>query len=213
MAEKLSAPEPCYGILPTGREVNTTVFCRDRNCSSINHRIPREAGSKTHLSSSSILTPSTFPSQSEVELKKLGLGHEDPESYGSNQQLVKGIPPTSSSRWGPRRLIAQVRAGKVKRKSCVLFVLAPCTVILVIVIAVVAYFTVRAKKHPNLTVDLGYAQYKGFRTSNGIDKWFGMRYAAPPLGDLRFRAPQDPLSASKQTAFQVSLPPFLCNIA
>lgn len=43
-----------------------------------------------------------------------------------------------------------------------------------------------------LTVDLGYAQYKGAATANGVKQFLGMRYAAPPLGDLRWRAPQDP---------------------
>ncbi|KFY87700.1 hypothetical protein V500_06825 [Pseudogymnoascus sp. VKM F-4518 (FW-2643)] len=209
MADKLSTPEACYGILPTGREVSTTVFCRDRNCSSANHRTSGEPGSKplsrpgykAQRSSFSVFTQSTFrsrSSQSEAELNRQS--PEDPESY-SNRQLAKGTLPAGSSKWNPRHLIAQVRAGKIKRKTWILYVLAPCTIILVIVIAVVAVFTVRAKQRPNLNVDLGYVQYKGIRTPNGIDKWLGMRYAAPPLGDLRFRAPQDPLPASKQTAF------------
>ncbi|ROW04766.1 hypothetical protein VMCG_04733 [Cytospora schulzeri] len=42
------------------------------------------------------------------------------------------------------------------------------------------------------TVDLGYAKYRGTRLSGGVDQYLGMRYASPPLGDLRFRAPQDP---------------------
>jgi carboxylesterase type B len=29
--------------------------------------------------------------------------------------------------------------------------------------------------------------------NNGISHWLGIRYAAPPLGDLRFRAPQEPI--------------------
>lgn len=41
------------------------------------------------------------------------------------------------------------------------------------------------------TVALDYATYKG-TNSNGITKWLGMRYAAAPIGDLRFAAPQDP---------------------
>ena len=220
MADKLSSPEPCYGILPTGREVSTTVFCRDRNCSSANHKTRGEEpgpkalsrpGYKAQRSSFSVFTQSTFrsrSSKSEVELN--GQSPEDPES---NRQLAKGTLPAGSSRWSPRHLIAQVRAGKIKRKSWILFVMTPCTIILVIIIAVVAYLTVKNKKHPNLNVDLGYVQYKGSRGPNGIDRWLGMRYAAPPLGDLRFRAPQDPLPASKETALQVSLPPVLFNVA
>lgn len=42
-------------------------------------------------------------------------------------------------------------------------------------------------------VDLGYARYEG-HTHSGVTQWLGMRFAAPPVGDLRFAAPQDPLS-------------------
>ena len=41
-------------------------------------------------------------------------------------------------------------------------------------------------------VDLGYTKYQGTKLNNGITQWLGMRYAAPPVGDLRFRAPVDP---------------------
>ncbi|KAL4969240.1 putative triacylglycerol lipase [Aspergillus stella-maris] len=43
-----------------------------------------------------------------------------------------------------------------------------------------------------VVVDLGYAQYRGQTLSNGIAQWLGIRYAAPPLGSLRFSAPQNP---------------------
>ena len=42
-------------------------------------------------------------------------------------------------------------------------------------------------------VDVSYTQYLGTPLSNGITQWLGMRFAAPPLDDLRFAAPQDPL--------------------
>lgn len=41
-------------------------------------------------------------------------------------------------------------------------------------------------------VDLGYAKYRGHQTPHGVSEWLGMRYAAPPVGELRFEAPQDP---------------------
>lgn len=41
-------------------------------------------------------------------------------------------------------------------------------------------------------VDLDYAQYKGTALSSGVNQYLGMRYAAAPLGDLRFRAPAPP---------------------
>lgn len=44
-----------------------------------------------------------------------------------------------------------------------------------------------------LTVDLGYSQYQGAAVENGINQYLGMRFAAPPLGDLRFRGPADPV--------------------
>ncbi|KAJ7115720.1 Alpha/Beta hydrolase protein [Mycena epipterygia] len=42
-------------------------------------------------------------------------------------------------------------------------------------------------------VDLGYAQYQGTVSPSNISHFLGIRYAAAPLGDLRFRAPQPPL--------------------
>ncbi|KAL3475334.1 Alpha/Beta hydrolase protein [Aspergillus californicus] len=56
--------------------------------------------------------------------------------------------------------------------------------------ALVVLFTLAEAK--DVVVDLGYAQYKGQALSNGISQWLGIRYAAPPLGSLRFSAPQDP---------------------
>ncbi|KAJ7432394.1 Alpha/Beta hydrolase protein [Mycena latifolia] len=42
-------------------------------------------------------------------------------------------------------------------------------------------------------VDLGYAKYQGsVDTSANITTFLGIRYAAPPTGDLRFRAPESP---------------------
>ncbi|KAJ7235638.1 alpha beta-hydrolase [Mycena haematopus] len=43
-------------------------------------------------------------------------------------------------------------------------------------------------------VDLCYAQYQGaVNTANNITHFLGIRYAAAPLGNLRFRAPQPPV--------------------
>ncbi|KAF9064636.1 Alpha/Beta hydrolase protein [Rhodocollybia butyracea] len=42
-------------------------------------------------------------------------------------------------------------------------------------------------------IDLGYAKYQGaFDSLNNVTSYLGMRYAAPPVGELRFRAPQAP---------------------
>lgn len=45
-------------------------------------------------------------------------------------------------------------------------------------------------------VNLGYSQYEGTTLSSGVNQYLGMRYAAPPLGELRFRAPAEPLTTS-----------------
>jgi hypothetical protein len=41
-------------------------------------------------------------------------------------------------------------------------------------------------------VNLDYASYRGRSLPNGVSQWLGMRFAAPPIGDLRFAAPEDP---------------------
>ncbi|KAF4500774.1 cholinesterase precursor [Fusarium agapanthi] len=43
------------------------------------------------------------------------------------------------------------------------------------------------------TVDLGYSKYKGNVLDNGVSEWLGVRYAAAPVKDLRFKLPQDPI--------------------
>jgi hypothetical protein len=42
-------------------------------------------------------------------------------------------------------------------------------------------------------IDVGYTKYQGITHDTGVTQWLGIRYAAPPLGDLRFAVPQDPL--------------------
>jgi hypothetical protein len=49
----------------------------------------------------------------------------------------------------------------------------------------------------SLTVDLGYSKYVGYNGDNGVDQWWGIRYAAPPVGDLRWAAPADPVVDGK----------------
>lgn len=63
-------------------------------------------------------------------------------------------------------------------------------------------------------VDLGYSIYRGIRLSAGIDQYVGMRFAAPPLGHLRFRAPRDPVQESSiQDAVTVGCPKSLSPIS
>ncbi|KAJ7690782.1 Carboxylesterase [Mycena olivaceomarginata] len=47
-------------------------------------------------------------------------------------------------------------------------------------------------------IDLGYAQYQGaVDTLSNITQFLGIRYAAPPIGDLRFRAPHAPVKTAE----------------
>ena len=48
----------------------------------------------------------------------------------------------------------------------------------------------------NPVVKLDYTPYRGTALPNGVSQWLGIRYAAPPLGDLRFQTPQDPISGN-----------------
>jgi carboxylesterase type B len=47
----------------------------------------------------------------------------------------------------------------------------------------------------NTLVDVGYAKYQGAVVDSklGVSAWKGIQYAAPPVGKLRFAAPQDPI--------------------
>lgn len=56
------------------------------------------------------------------------------------------------------------------------------------------------------TVALNYSTYVGTAQTGGtgVTEWLGIRYAAPPLGDLRFQRPQDPVvNTTVQIADQV----------
>ncbi len=66
----------------------------------------------------------------------------------------------------------------------------------------------RATNSIPLTVDLGYAKYTGADAKNGVSQWFGIRYAAAPVGDLRFRAPRDPAVENKVITANTVLSPF-----
>ncbi|KAG1838521.1 Alpha/Beta hydrolase protein [Suillus subalutaceus] len=61
-------------------------------------------------------------------------------------------------------------------------------------------------------VNLAYAQYQGsVDTATNITSFLGIRYAAPPVGDLRWAAPQPPLAVSGVQ--QATTQPNECNQA
>lgn len=73
---------------------------------------------------------------------------------------------------------------------------------LVLVAAASVFSVVRAV---NTVVDVGYAQYKGavVDAKLGVSAWKGIQYAAPPVGILRFAAPQDPVAKGLINATRV----------
>lgn len=59
----------------------------------------------------------------------------------------------------------------------------------------------------DVTVNLNYSTYVGTAQTGGtgVSEWLGIRYAAPPVGDLRFKRPQDPVvNTTTQMANQVT---------
>ncbi|GFP59283.1 probable secreted lipase ARB_02369 [Trichoderma asperellum] len=55
----------------------------------------------------------------------------------------------------------------------------------------------RSAARPAPQVDLGYAVYEGvYNDTYNLNTWKSIRYAAPPIGNLRWQAPQPPLNAT-----------------
>ncbi|KAI1373239.1 putative carboxylesterase [Hypoxylon crocopeplum] len=58
------------------------------------------------------------------------------------------------------------------------------------------------------TVDLGYASYQGYYNDTyDLNIWKSVRYAAPPVGKLRWQAPQPPLQDTGRAIPAVDQPP------
>ncbi|KAG9635856.1 hypothetical protein KCU69_g19610, partial [Aureobasidium melanogenum] len=51
-----------------------------------------------------------------------------------------------------------------------------------------------AVQDSNPIVNLDYATYQGAALDTGVTQYLGMRFAAPPVGNLRWRAPEDPVT-------------------
>ncbi|THV01054.1 alpha/beta-hydrolase [Dendrothele bispora CBS 962.96] len=74
----------------------------------------------------------------------------------------------------------------------------PLTVELYVRVAFLRSVAAAVKSQPTPPIiDLGYASYQGtFDSTTNVTNYHGIRYARPPLGDLRFRAPQPPANVT-----------------
>ena len=62
-----------------------------------------------------------------------------------------------------------------------------------LLIFLLLYFLLRHdQEYPRPEVNLDYATYKGLTLHHGVNRYVGMRFAASPVDDLRWRAPRDP---------------------
>ena len=91
--------------------------------------------------------------------------------------IATAAPVAPRSFWLRRRVLATIVAA----------IMLALTIILVVCLAFRA-----AAVCPVVETERG--KYVGTPLPNGITQWLGIRYAAPPVGDNRFRAPQDPES-------------------
>ena len=113
----------------------------------------------------------------------------------------RGIPNKeleAAEPWLKRPLRSSLRSS-----WCKIALTVPMLLIVVVILAVV--LSIETKHHKNISraaaitptrngniVTLADGQYQGTTQHNGITSWLGMRYAAAPVGNLRFAAPQDP---------------------
>jgi hypothetical protein len=162
---------------------------------------PCEAATNPPSSVNYLLEPQT----GEQDIGKLELGASstsiDSASHGVAPPPLKRDGPTNIARWSPRYLLAKVRPPNFTRKHYILFSIVMFSLLSIITLSLVLTLAVHAT--PTIDVDLNYTQYEGSKLPSGINQWLGMRYAAPPLGQLRFTAPQDPPKGPKQQAKKV----------
>ena len=58
---------------------------------------------------------------------------------------------------------------------------------------ILLYFLLKHyQEYPQPEIHLDYASYRGLTLHHNVNQYLGMRFAAPPLDNLRWRAPRDP---------------------
>ncbi|RKF63120.1 Acetylcholinesterase [Erysiphe neolycopersici] len=161
--------------------------------------VPYKANRCHHGSCSLIIPGATKYAGSSVE----ELSDKGTLDFRSSQQRSISIIPSNGTL--PSYLFDKIQIGanyyKIPR-SCFIIALMVLITTSTAAILLGSYLGLR---HVNVqahevrsTVDLGYSKYTGIgNDDDGVMKWLGIRYAAPPTGHLRFRAPVDPETDSK----------------
>ena len=109
--------------------------------------------------------------------------------------------PDSCAPWPPGKEYksedGQLEKKKHRRRRFWWFTLAISILLLGLILGLSLGLT-RARHDSTLSaiVDVGYSKYQGNTYSQGVSQWLGIRYAAPPTGNLRFAAPGDPAENS-----------------
>ncbi|KAJ5151585.1 hypothetical protein N7492_009880 [Penicillium capsulatum] len=84
---------------------------------------------------------------------------------------------------------------------------------LLLVVGILGGFLSAAPEMPRSGIlDLGYSRYQGLSLYNGVDEFLGMRYAKPPVKDLRWRAPQDPEETGNETINATKFAPICVGV-
>ena len=107
---------------------------------------------------------------------------------------IKGVTAESRSTQGWVGLI--LFFSPIFRANTWTYGMAIFMMLLAIAGIIVGVLTSSHSEPHSAVVDLGYARYQGRSLYNDVDEYLGMRFAKPPLDDLRFRAPEDPESSS-----------------
>lgn len=122
-------------------------------------------------------------------------------NHSSNDDPAAGLPILRKLVNAIQQPWKNAKAKSSLRRLRPIYLLIIAIILIIISILLGVLLSRAHSSSSHIDVDLGYSKYRGVSKSNGISQWLGMRYAAPPLGDLRFRAAEDPLNT---TALQLA---------
>ena len=113
-------------------------------------------------------------------------------------------PPSLS--WSPESPIKEKRTSSPPWRNRLYLGICACSLLTMLALLITLLTIFPHARAVKTLVELDYAKYQGVELSSGINQWLGIRYAAPPVGDLRFATPKDPQTEDTiQAADEVSL--------